>query len=58
MVLKAVNLGDDADTTGTVCGQFAGACWGEDGIPAEWIDGLAQLDMIEQVLDWLTGAGH
>jgi 8-hydroxy-5-deazaflavin:NADPH oxidoreductase len=25
-VLKAVNLGDDADTTGAVCGQLAGAC--------------------------------
>ncbi len=24
-VLRAVNLGDDADTTGAVCGQFAGA---------------------------------
>ena len=23
-VLKAVNLGDDADTTGAVCGQLAG----------------------------------
>jgi ADP-ribosyl-[dinitrogen reductase] hydrolase len=27
-VLKAVNLGDDADTTGAVCGQVAGAYWG------------------------------
>ena len=35
-VLKAVNLGDDADTTGAVCGQFAGAFWGETGIPPEW----------------------
>jgi ADP-ribosyl-[dinitrogen reductase] hydrolase len=28
-VLRAVNLGDDADTTGAVCGQFAGAYFGE-----------------------------
>ena len=34
-VLKPVNLGDDADTTGAVCGQLAGACWGESGIPAD-----------------------
>src|SRR5262249_20312892 len=27
-VLKAVNLGEDADTTGAVCGQLAGAFWG------------------------------
>ena len=34
-VLRAVNLGDDADTTGAVCGQLAGACWGESGISAD-----------------------
>jgi ADP-ribosyl-[dinitrogen reductase] hydrolase len=34
-VLRAVNLGDDADTTGAVCGQFAGAYWGESGVPVE-----------------------
>ena len=28
-----MNLGDDADTTGAVCGQLAGAYWGETGIP-------------------------
>ena len=57
-VLKAVNLGDDADTTGAVCGQLAGAYWGEGGIPEEWIDGLDRLDMIEQALEGLFGAGH
>ena len=49
-VLTAVNLGDDADTTGAVCGQLAGACWGESGIPAEWRDGLARKDIIEPIL--------
>lgn len=49
-VLRAVNLGDDADTTGAVCGQFAGACWGEEGIPPEWLSGLAERAMIEQAL--------
>lgn len=56
-VLKTVNLGDDADTTGAVCGQLAGAYWGEAGIPAEWIDELVHLDMIEQTLDGLLKAG-
>ena len=37
--LKSVNLGDDADTTGAVCGQLADACWGETGIPHEWLTG-------------------
>ncbi|HEV3162970.1 MAG TPA: ADP-ribosylglycohydrolase family protein [Isosphaeraceae bacterium] len=49
-VLRAVNLGDDADTTGAVCGQLAGAFWGESGIPSEWRQGLAKQDMIEQAL--------
>ncbi len=35
-VLAAVNLGDDADTTAAVCGQLAGAVYGEQGIPARW----------------------
>lgn len=49
-VLRAVNLGDDADTTGAVCGQFAGAYWGETGIKQEWLRGLAKIDMIEAAL--------
>ena len=52
-VLKAVNLGDDADTTGAVCGQFAGAYWGENRVPKEWLDGLVRQDMIEQALTGL-----
>lgn len=49
-VLRAVNLGDDADTTGAVCGQLAGAYWGEQGIPEAWRDGLAGRDLIEAAL--------
>ena len=54
-VLRAVNLGDDADTTGAVCGQLAGAYWGESGIPVEWRDGLARPEMIEKALRGLVG---
>jgi ADP-ribosylglycohydrolase len=57
-VLRAVNLGDDADTTGAVCGQFAGAYWGESGIPVEWRDGLARRDMIEKALQGLLGGNQ
>ncbi len=49
-VLRAVNLGDDADTTGAVCGQLAGACWGESGIPAIWRQRLGRFDLIESAL--------
>ena len=34
--LLAVNLGGDADTTGAIYGQLAGAYYGVEGIPEEW----------------------
>ena len=40
-ILKAANLGDDADTTAAVCGQVAGAHYGEAGIPTRWVERLA-----------------
>jgi ADP-ribosylglycohydrolase len=51
--LLAVNLGDDADTTGAVYGQLAGAFHGEAGIPADWRARLARLDEIEALIDRL-----
>ncbi len=53
-VLRAVNLGDDADTTGAVCGQLAGAYWGESGIPVRWRESLARRDLIERALAGLS----
>ncbi len=44
--LLAVNLGHDADTTGAIFGQLAGAYYGVDGIPQTWRDSLAQVDLI------------
>ena len=52
-ILRAVNLGDDADTTGAVCGQFAGAYFGESGIPPEWRDGLGGRGIIDPILSRL-----
>lgn len=51
--LLAVNLGDDADTTGAVYGQLAGAFYGEAGIPAGWRALLAQRELIGQLADRL-----
>lgn len=51
--LLAVNLGDDADTTGAVYGQLAGAYYGLDGIPGRWLDRLARYDVIEGLADRL-----
>jgi ADP-ribosyl-[dinitrogen reductase] hydrolase len=51
--LLAVNLGDDADTTGAVYGQLAGAFYGIGGIPAEGIANLAMMELIESLADGL-----
>jgi ADP-ribosyl-[dinitrogen reductase] hydrolase len=52
-VLLATNLGDDADTTAAVCGQVAGAFYGEQGIPAEWRDRLVRRAEIVELADAL-----
>ena len=51
--LLAVNLGDDADTTGAIYGQLAGAFYGQQGIPQAWRDKLAMREMIESFADRL-----
>jgi ADP-ribosylglycohydrolase len=51
--LLAVNLGDDADTTGAVYGQLAGAYYGVEGIPKDWLDKLAMRDVIERMAERL-----
>jgi ADP-ribosylglycohydrolase len=45
-ILKAVNLGDDADTTGAICGQLAGAYYGLDGIPDRFKDKIVMKELI------------
>lgn len=52
--LLAVNLGDDADTTGAVYGQLAGAFYGEQGIPVPWLDRLAQRELIGRLAEQLA----
>lgn len=49
-VLKAVNLGDDSDTTAAVAGGFAGIVYGKDAIPAGWMKTLRGKDVIESCL--------
>lgn len=50
-VLKAVNLGDDTDTVGAVAGGLAGALYGLDSIPTEWLDKLQRKDYIEDMCE-------
>jgi len=51
--LRVVNLGDDADTTGAVFGQIAGAYYGEHGIPSDWRARLHAHDLIASLADRL-----
>jgi ADP-ribosyl-[dinitrogen reductase] hydrolase len=48
-ILLATNLGDDADTTAAVCGQIAGAYYGLEGIPDNWLTKLAMRTYIEDI---------
>lgn len=50
-VLTAVNLGRDTDTVGAITGSLAGAMFGCDGIPTEWMDTLLNRELIEEILE-------
>ena len=51
--LLAVNLGDDADTTGAVYGQLAGAYYGASGIPDKWLQALTHQKLVQSFGDRL-----
>lgn len=52
-ILMAANLGEDADTTAAVCGQLAGAYYGESGIPSHWLERLVFRSEITKLADQL-----
>jgi ADP-ribosyl-[dinitrogen reductase] hydrolase len=54
----AVNLGDDADTTGAIYGQLAGAYYGASGIPEHWRARLALCPLIESLADHLLAHAY
>ena len=56
--LRVVNLGAEADTTGAVYGQIAGACYGVADIPTEWQSRLAMGAEIESLADSLFERGN
>jgi ADP-ribosyl-[dinitrogen reductase] hydrolase len=50
-VLKAVNLGEDTDTTGAITGGLAGLVYGEEAIPEKWIEQIARIEDIETIIE-------
>jgi ADP-ribosylglycohydrolase len=55
-VLKAVNLGEDTDTTAAVTGGLAGLLYGVEQIPAAWIEPLARKEDIDDLCQRLAAA--
>lgn len=55
-ICLASNLGDDADTTAAICGQVAGAFYGECGIPSHWLEQLTLREEITTLADRLYAA--
>jgi hypothetical protein len=53
-VLAAVNLGEDADTTGAVAGALAGFAYGRRAIPEEWASTIARAPEIEELAEGLA----
>lgn len=55
-VLKAVNLGEDTDTTAAVTGSLAGIYYGLENIPKEWVTQIARKDDIVALATRLESA--
>lgn len=55
-VLRAVNLGEDTDTVAAVAGGLAGALYGYDAIPSQWLDTLIAKDAIEAMCEMAAEA--
>ena len=48
-ILKGVNLRGDADSLGAVIGQIAGAFYGLDSIPKNWIEKIYEWDKYKEI---------
>ena len=46
-VIKVVNLRGDSDSVGSVVGQLAGAYYGIENIPSEWVETVSRWDNFE-----------
>lgn len=51
LVLKAVNLGGDTDTTAAVAGGLAGIFYGAESIPSEWLATLKRREYLEKICE-------
>ncbi|UJR10751.1 hypothetical protein I4U23_014939 [Adineta vaga] len=54
---KAVNLGDDTDTTAAIYGQLAGAYYGFKKLPKKWVKEIYGKEFIFNLSRWITYEG-
>jgi len=54
-VALAVNHDGDSDSTASLAGNILGALYGEDALPAAWLNGVTGLDVVEHVAAELAG---
>ena len=61
-VVRAIEYGEDTDTTAAIAGGLAGTWFGIDDIPAEWRSGLRDPEIVRPLVDRLietdTSTGH
>ncbi|CAF3719124.1 unnamed protein product, partial [Rotaria sordida] len=57
-VLKAINLGDDTDTTAAIYGQLAGAYYGYKALPEEWLEHMYGKRFIKCLSKWIVYEGE
>ena len=56
-VERAIEFGNDTDTTAAVAGGLAGAHWGLESIPSEWLEQMRGRDIVVPLVERLT-AGY
>jgi ADP-ribosyl-[dinitrogen reductase] hydrolase len=52
-VVRAVQYGNDTDTTAAIAGGLAGIYWGVESIPRAWLNGLRGKDVVDPLLNRL-----
>lgn len=56
VIMRAVELGEDTDTTATVVGALYGAMTGIDEVPSEWLETILKRKMVESLLEGLVNS--
>jgi ADP-ribosylglycohydrolase len=54
-VAVAVNHSGDSDSTGSLAGNILGALYGEECLPADWLESLEAPHVIRGMADLLVG---